>query len=143
MEEEIKSWNRIERILISLRQGMDRVIPNLKQIDFSYFIADPFNGYFNLDFNSNIEPKFSNKNFTVEEITFRFFSKTLNLELLKQLFDALPNTMRVRIVLFKPLLNMLEFLKIISDLKNLKSLHFAMNGLQTWCTKHTRLLQHH
>ena len=117
MEEEIKSWNRIERILISLRQGMDRVIPNLKQIDFSYFIADPFNGYFNLDFNSNIEPKFSNKNFTVEEITFRFFSKTLNLELLKQLFDALPNTKRVRVVLFKPLLNMLEFLKIISDSK--------------------------
>ena len=138
MEEEIMSLNRIERILIDLRgpelrPGMDHVIsrrlieailtrPNLKQIDFEFL---------NLDFNSNIEQKFSKKNFTVEEITFSCYrSKPLNLELLKQLFDALPNTKRVRVILFYPLVNMLEFLKIISDLKNLKSLHFAMHGLK-------------
>ena len=133
MEEEIMSLNRIEKISIHLRQGMGGAIsrrlieailtrPNLKQIDFDCV---------NLDFNSNIEQKFSQKNFTVEEITFSCYrSKPLNLELLKQLFDALPNTKRVRVILFYPLVNMLEFLKIISDLKNLKSLHFAMHGLK-------------
>ena len=137
MEEEILSLNGIERILIHLRQGMGPVIsrqfieailtrPNLKQIDFLCFA---------LDFELNIEPKFSNKNFTVEEITFRCYSmtlsQTLNLESLKQLFNALPNTKRVRVVFFNLyLVNMLEFLKIISDFKYLKSLHFAMRGLK-------------
>ena len=125
--ETIMSLKRIERIsmyewshkVIDLdRQFIEAILtrPNLKQIDFTFL------------FKSNV-PKFSKKNFTVEEITFN--CNSLNLELLKQLVDALPNTQRVRVVLFYPdLLNMIEFLKIISDLKNLKSLHFAMSGIK-------------
>ena len=66
----------------------------------------------------------------MEEISFVIRSQTLNLEVLKQLFDALPNTKRVKVVFFRDMMNMLEFLKIISAFKNLKSLHFAMLGIK-------------
>ena len=74
------------------------------------------------------------KSVTVEEITLTNGSRTglsgLDLELWKQLFDALPNTKRVRIVFNWNEKNVLEFLKIISDFKSLESLHFAISGLK-------------
>ena len=92
--------------------------PNLNQIDF--FLRSDF------DLDSNIQQGFQ-KNVTVEVITLKARG-TLALEFWKQLFDALPNTKRVEIVFRKwlpldalEMENMLEFLKIISDFKNLES----------------------
>ena len=97
--------------------------PNLNQIDFY--------DHFKLD--SNMQQGFQ-KSVTVEEITLKNGSRTglsgLDLELWKQLFDALPNTKRVRIVFNWNAKNVLEFLKIISDFKNLESLNFAIRGLK-------------
>ena len=127
VEEEIMSLNFLKRISINIDNLSYRFIeailtrPNLNQIDF--FLAHSF------VLVSNIQQGFK-KNVTVEEITFRIDFGTHNFELWKQLFDALPNTKRVRMVFYYDVENMLEFLKIISDFKNLESLHFAMQGLK-------------
>ena len=99
--------------------------PNLRQIDFGCSYPDA----------SNIDQEFP-KNFAVEEITIMSFNHNLNIRYWKRLFDALPNTKRVRVFHAssqKPILIcILEFLKITGEFKNLKSLHFAMYGHNVW-----------
>ena len=135
MEEEIMSLNSLERTSLSgliSGQIMEAVLtrPNLRQIDFLYPCVKLA---MNLGIASNIDQEFP-KNFAVEEITLRSSNQDLNLKYWKQLFDALPNTKRVRVVSWSYLRHpyqyhdILEFLKIIGDFKNLKSLHFAMYG---------------
>ena len=137
LEEEILSLSFLERLSITgcgviPRQIMEAVLtrPNLRQIDFLYpcVFASNIDQWINQEFP---------KNFAVEEITLRSSNQDLNLKYWKQLFDALPNTKRVRVVSWPRHLclhpiptfdDILEFLKIIGDFKNLKSLHFAMYG---------------
>ena len=129
VREEILSLNFVRRIsIIAIKNYrlIEAILtrPNLNQID---FFLDSF------DLDSNIQQGFQ-KNVTVEEITLRS-SGIRALEFWKQLFDALPNTKRVRIVFRRhvdvlEMENMLEFLKIISDFKNLEFLHFAIEDLK-------------
>ena len=123
VREEILSLNFVRRIsIIAIKNYrlFEAILtrPSLNQIDF--FLRSDF------DLDSNIQQGFQ-KNVTVEVITLKARG-TLALEFWKQLFDALPNTKRVEIVFRKwlpldalEMENMLEFLKIISDFKNLES----------------------
>ena len=138
IREEILSLNLVKRVSIItdycrlmpsiLKYGLIEAVltrPNLNKIDFY------LRGIFAFD--SNIQQGFQ-KNVTVEEISLRNYHNggrgIPNLEFWKQLSDAVPNTKRVKIVFHSDMENMLEFLKIISGFKNLKSLHFAMPGIK-------------
>ena len=132
--EEMMSLTSLKRIRIYgsgviSRQVMDAILtrPNLRQIDFHLYTR--LYGNPTLTFASNIDPEFQ-KNFTVEEITLGSSNNPFPYKFWKQLFNALPNTKRVRVVFYNSIhgpLNILEFLKILCDLKNLKSLHLAMS----------------
>ena len=133
VKEEIMSLNSLRRIALKFRcyvmipSGFFETIltrPALKQINFQTSTWD-------LDF--DMEQEFT-RNPMVEEITFlsHCVKNVSDLKKIKQMFDALPNIKRVRVVApvvtsLNDIENLLVFLKMIGDFKKLESLHFAID----------------
>ena len=89
--------------------------PYLKQIEFDVAF----------EFNMDIEKKFS-KNFHVEEITLRS-ANHLSLKVWKNIFDALPNIRKFKIVtLLKDIKDLVVILKGLSNFRKLKFLHVTI-----------------
>ena len=89
--------------------------PYLKQIEFDV----------TFEFNMDIEKKFS-KNFHVEEITLRS-ANHLSLKVWKNIFDALPNIRKFKIVtLLKDIKDLVVILKGLSNFRKLKCLHVTI-----------------
>ena len=89
--------------------------PYLKQIEFNVAF----------DFNLDIENEFS-KNFHVEEIKLR--STNFSLKLWKNIYDALPNIRKVKIVICEDIGNLVVILIALSNIKNLKFLHVTIRN---------------
>ena len=88
--------------------------PYLKQIEFNVAF----------DFNLDIEKKIP-KNFNVEEITLQ--SANLSLKVWKNIFDALPNIRKFKVViLFEDTTSLDVILKGLSNFKKLKFLHVTI-----------------
>ena len=89
--------------------------PYLKQIEFDI----------TFDFNLDIENEFS-KNFHVEEIKLR--STNFSLKLWKNIYDALPNIRKVKVVISEDIRNLGVILKDLSNFKKLKFLHVTVRN---------------
>ena len=130
--EEILSLNNVSKIKYS--QNIHRAIdyqqeklkfikivesilsrPYLKQIEFDI----------TFDFNLDIENEFS-KNFHVEEIKLR--STNFSLKLWKNIYDALPNIRKVKVVMCEDIKNLVVILKGLCNFKNLKFLHVTIRN---------------
>ena len=66
------------------------------------------------------------KNFHVEEITLR--SNDLSLQVWKNIYDALPNIRKVKVVICEDIKNLVVILKSLSNIKNLKFLHVTIRN---------------
>ena len=89
--------------------------PYLKQIEFDI----------TFDFNLDIENEFS-KNFHVEEIKLR--STNLSLTAWRNIYDALPNIRKVKVIMCEDIENLVVILKGLSNFKNLKFLHVTIRN---------------
>ena len=136
--EEILSLNNVSKIKYSqnIHRAIDYQQENLKFVKIvqsilsrPYLKQIEFNVAF--DFNLDMENEFS-KNFHVEEIKLQ--STNLSLKGWRNIYDALPNIRKVKVVMCEDIENLVVILKGLSNFKNLKFLHVTIRNRDRYKT---------